>query len=80
MVHYVCDTQLSRIGARKEYDKWAAEDSLLSESAEPKSCPPVLLSTSEVGGSESAFRQAPRTGKSFRFVRACVRAVIVKWK
>ena len=31
------------------------------------------MHTSEVGGSEFAFRQAPPvTGKSFRFVRACM--------
>ena len=46
MVHYVCNTQLSRIGARKEYDKWAAEDSLPSESAvaqELSSCSALYL-------------------------------------
>ena len=34
-------------------------------------CLPQHLHISEVGGSESAARRPPRTGKSFRFVRAC---------
>ena len=38
--------------------------------------PYILLS--DIAGWEEE-RSGP-TGKSFRFVRACVRAVIVKWK
>ena len=33
----------------------------------------------KIAGWEEEERSGP-TGKSFRFVRACVRAVIVKWK